>query len=687
MIDSNSDCRDATAPREKPGRVQRGILAGVCALVIGLYAYTAHSGFLVWRSLDSADAYYNLLVQGFRAGQLNVKKDVPPGLAQLPNPYDPIANAPYRVLDLSYYKGKLYLYFGVTPAVLLFWPYVALSGHYLLQKDAVLIFCVVGFLASAGLLYALWKRYFAKVSVGVVAAGTLALGVVPLTPFLMARSDVYEVSISCGYALTMLALSAIWKALHEPDQRERWLAAASLAYGLAVGARPSLLPGAVILLVPVVQAWREHGKVWVPLMAAAGPIALIGLGLMHYNALRFDDPFEFGLRYQLAGDRQSAPQQFSLRYLWFNFRVYFLEPAHWNGRFPFVHDISVPPLPAGHGNVDKPFGILTNIPLVWLALAAPLAWRGRLPEARSILRGFLGAVVLFFGICTLTACTYFGTCTRYEVEFLSVLVLLAVVGILSLERVLAPTSGPGRTVRWSWGVLLGLSVAFNLLLSVERCAEAHDDRGFVLKNQGRVADAIAEYERALWLVPDYAEAHSNLGFVLKSEGKLPEAVAHYEQAVRLKPDLAEAHNNLGVAFEQMGRFQEAIACYERALQLKASSVEAQYNLGLVLWETDKPEDAIKHWQEAVRLRPDFAQAHSSLGVALARLGRWPEAIEQDEQALRLRPDSAVAFYELGVALEQSGRVQEAMENYEQALRLKPDFAEAQSRLAQLRATQ
>jgi hypothetical protein len=34
-----------------------------------------------------------------------------------------------------------------------------------------------------------------------------------------------------------------------------------VAYGLAVGARPSLLFGAVILLVPVVQAWRERGDV------------------------------------------------------------------------------------------------------------------------------------------------------------------------------------------------------------------------------------------------------------------------------------------------------------------------------------------------------------------------------------------------------------------------------------------
>ena len=103
-----------------------------------------------------------------------------------------------------------------------------------------------------------------------------------------------------------------------------------------------MLFGAVILLVPVVQAWRERRKIGAVLMAAIGPIILIGLGLMLYNALRFDNPFEFGVRYQLAGERQVTRQFFSLRYLWFNFRVYFLEPARWSGRFPFVHDITVP---------------------------------------------------------------------------------------------------------------------------------------------------------------------------------------------------------------------------------------------------------------------------------------------------------------------------------------------------------
>jgi len=699
--------------------MQGGFLASVCALVIGVYAYTARSGYVVSTSLNAGDEYYNLLVQGFRAGQLNLKKEVPPGLAQLADPYDPAAHAGYGMLDMSYYGGKLYLYFGVTPVVLLFWPYVALTGHYVLQKDAAVIFCLVGFLASMGLVCAIWRRYFDEVRVTVVAAAALALGLATCLPFLLARCDVYEVSVSCGYALTMLALASIWKALHESRKRSIWLAAASLAYGLAVGARPSLLFGAVVLLVPVVQAWRERRTVLAPLLAAISPIMVIGLGLMLYNFLRFDHPFQFGWRYALAGDRQDTTQAFCPRYLWFNFRVYFLEPARWTGRFPFVHDIRIPPVPAGHGRVDEPFGVLANIPLVWLALAGPLAWRKRSAEARSVLGGFLAVVAVLFGICALTLCLFFATCTRYEAEFLSALVLLAVVGILSVERALTPTSKLGRAMRWGWSLLVAFSVAFSLFVSVWRTAQAHEALGMTLQEAGRLPEAIGHYAQALRLNPDYAEAHDGLGVALAGQGKMQEAIGQYEQALRLnaslaeahynlgadlaeqgkvqeaisqyeqalriKPDFAKAHNNLGNALAQQYRLQEAINHYEQALRIKPDYAEAHNNLGNALRELDRPQEAISHYEQALRMRPDDARAHNNLGNVLMQVGKQAQAIEHLEQALRINPSHAEAHYDLGLALEQAGRVQEARQHYEQALRIKPDFTQAQNAVARLRA--
>jgi tetratricopeptide (TPR) repeat protein len=584
----------------------------VCSLVIGIYAYMTQSGLLELLSPSASETPYNLLVQGFREGHLSLKKEVPPEFTRLADPYDPAANdlyrvPPYRLLDLSYYKGRLYLYFGITPALILFWPYVALTGQYLFQRQAVAIFCSLGFLASAGLLRALWRRYFSEVSVGVVAALTLALGLATGLPALLSASDVYEVAISCGYMLTMLALAAIWRALHEPERRWRWLAAASVAYGLAVAARPSLLFGAVILLVPVVQAWRERRpRRLSELMSATGPILLIGLGLMLYNARRFDSPFEFGQHYQLTAVRADTEQFFSLHYLWFNFRVYFLEPTRWSARSPFVRGIAMPPLPAGYELVKNPFGVLTNVPLVWLALAVPLAWRSQPGQAASILRWFVLAVALLFGICALTVGLFSSANFRYELDFLPALVLLAVVGVLGLERALAPTSESGqastsesgqadrpvwrRAARWGWGLLLGFSVAFNLLASAEYYAEAHSNLGTILLRRGRVQEAIGQFELALRIDPDYNESLINLGTALLQMGQVQEAIARYEQALRSHPDTAEAYNDFGVALARLGRVPEAIESWRHALQIKPDYADAHHNLEIALRQAKDREE-------------------------------------------------------------------------------------------------
>ncbi len=633
----------------------RKLLAAVCVLVIGVYAYMAQSGLLELLSPSAADTYYNLLVRGLRAGQLSLKKEVPPGLAQLADPYDATANAPYRLMpnrlhDLSYYRGRLYLYHGVTPALLLFWPFVALTGHYLLHRQAVAIFCAIGFLASVGLLYALWRRYFAKVSVGVVAACALALGLATGAPVLLSQADVYQVPLCCGYMLMMLALGAIWRALHEPERRCRWLAAASVACGLAIGARPSLLFAAVILLVPVASAWRDRRRVWTALLAATVPMILIGLGLMLYNFLRFGSPFEFGVRYLLAGDTHpSSVQGFSLRYLWFNLHLYFLKSVGWSAQLPFVRKMAVPPPPPGHGNVEAPFGILMNVPVTWLALAVPLAWRNRSGPAASSLRWFVTAVVLLFCVDTLTIGLYYYTSVRYEVEFLPALLLLAVIGILGLEDALADRPAWRHAGRWIWGSLLGFSVVFNLLASVGYHAEAHDVLGVKLFQAGKVPEAIEQYQQALRLYPGYAKAHLNLGIALGQTGRVQEEIEQYQQALRLYPDYAKAHRNLGIALEQRGRVQEAIEQY----------------------------------QQALRLNPNDAEMHNNLGTTLARTGRATEAIEHFEEAVRINPDYVEAHFNLGAALEQTGKVREAITHYEQALRLKPDFTEARGALARL----
>jgi tetratricopeptide (TPR) repeat protein len=722
MGDRKTNRNESGAHRWGSLRMQCWILASTTALLIATYTCIARPGVTERLIANPSQNYYNLLVEGFRDGKLSLKKQVPPGLLRLNDPYDPSANLNFcrvfdLLVDLSYYKGSLFLYFGVTPALVLFWPAVALTGHYVSYLAAVVLFSSLGFVTSVCLLCALWRRHYSDVNTPMVVSCVFALALASGVPVTLLQSDVYEVPTSCGYMFTMLALGAIWRTLHAPRRQCGWMAAASAAYGLAIGARPNLAFGAVILLLPVIKEWRERRRIWSILAAAIGPIAVIGLGLMLYNALRFDDPFEFGVHYQLSVRRLISAQLFSLRYFWLNFRVYFIGLERWKSPFPYVHHIGVESLPKGYLLLTDPFGVLFDVPLVWFALALPLVWR-RVPEGgtTSPLKWFVAVTCLLFGTGSFILMLYSWASGRYEMDFLPALVVAAVIGILELEHLMA-RSGTWLSrilLRLVWGGCLSLSVlaimfeaidtyAFtnrtvgNVFVQRGRLTEAiraletslriepdsadgQNSLGIALIKAGRVQEAVSRFETAVRIDHDFAEAQGNLGNALLQEGRVKEALDEYIQVLRIHPDDAKAHNNIGIVLARVGSLQEAIRHYEDALRYNPDYAEAYCNLANALKKAGRVSEAIQRYEQALQLKPEYVDAYEGLGIALARTGRLKEAIENLAHATRLDPDSAEAHCNLGVALGEEGHLQEAIENMEEALRLKPDYAEAHSNL-------
>ncbi len=182
---------------------------------------------------------------------------------------------------------------------------------------------------------------------------------------------------------------------------------------------------------------------------------------------------------------------------------------------------------------------------------------------------------------------------------------------------------------------------------------AHACLGIALDHAGRLPEAVAEYEAALRLHPDYADALIDLGNAERKMGRLPEAIEHFRRASALAPANAEAHNSLGAALTDLGRRTEAEAEYETALRLQPGYADAENNLGTLLCTLGRGQEGIIHLGRAVRFKPEMAEAHSNLGTALAMAGRLPEAIAQFTAALQLDPGLVTARANLEVARLQA----------------------------------
>lgn len=135
-----------------------------------------------------------------------------------------------------------------------------------------------------------------------------------------------------------------------------------------------------------------------------------------------------------------------------------------------------------------------------------------------------------------------------------------------------------------------------------------------------------EIERAravVAAVPEDAQGHYNLGVALDEQGRTAEAIAQFREAVRIQPSDAKTHNNLGAALARQGNVREAMSHYSEALRLNPNDAKAHNNLGGALAGEGNLDAAIEHFREALRILPDYPMARQNLEMALRQRGMIP----------------------------------------------------------------
>jgi predicted aspartyl protease/Tfp pilus assembly protein PilF len=193
-------------------------------------------------------------------------------------------------------------------------------------------------------------------------------------------------------------------------------------------------------------------------------------------------------------------------------------------------------------------------------------------------------------------------------------------------------------------------------------AAALNSRGNAFMAKGDLDHALAEYDAALKVDPQYAPAIANRGSIEVAKGDYAQGIVDATRAIELNPKLASAFVIRGNAKRRTGDFQGAITDYAHAIEIEPKLASAYNQLAWALATADQPvyrdgrravEAAIKACELSDWKNSTFID---TLAAAYARAGSFADAAKWERKAMessRLASDAEVAqrlqLYEQGKA--------------------------------------
>ncbi|MCH7939347.1 MAG: tetratricopeptide repeat protein [Candidatus Marinimicrobia bacterium] len=98
--------------------------------------------------------------------------------------------------------------------------------------------------------------------------------------------------------------------------------------------------------------------------------------------------------------------------------------------------------------------------------------------------------------------------------------------------------------------------------------------------QNEFDKAIAEYEKAIGIDPDFAPPYNSLGYVHMANNRFEKAEEAFQNYIRLIPDEANPYDSMADLLTRMGRHEEAIEHFKKSAELNPMFTFSQRKIGL-----------------------------------------------------------------------------------------------------------
>ena len=153
----------------------------------------------------------------------------------------------------------------------------------------------------------------------------------------------------------------------------------------------------------------------------------------------------------------------------------------------------------------------------------------------------------------------------------------------------------------------------------------HYNAGLALLDAKRLDEAQPMLERAASLNKNEPNILAALGRSYDLQGRAAQAVTSFKRALEIDPEMFQSYNDLGAVYFKNKDYRLAEMNFEAALRLRPDTPISRFNLGLCYAREERYSDASRELERAIQLMPRDAYALYELGLAYEKLGRLEEA--------------------------------------------------------------
>lgn len=231
----------------------------------------------------------------------------------------------------------------------------------------------------------------------------------------------------------------------------------------------------------------------------------------------------------------------------------------------------------------------------------------------------------------------------------------------------------------AWLRVRTMFVALSSIWLFGCCVVARTQAGYWRSN-------VPLFEHSIKVTSGNYMALDHLGQAFMADGKLDEAMSNFQEVLRLRPGAALPYNDVGNVYALQHKLDDALSMFQKAISLDPDFSQARCNAGNALLLKGNYPAAMEQLKIALELNPADAIAQRHMADALIRSGRAAEAVPYCENAVRLEPKGAYNYYALGYACMLAGDPRRALVNFKKSLQLAPQQPECLNALAWMYAT-